>query len=342
MHILTITRWTGRLALGLSVLGPPVAAMPRVHRDPGAGAGEAAIAAVEAFAQQELQEMQAADVCTQTAFLASYGSFLGLQEDLNVAEANCLNLTDRSEAQQCMLDAADAFQQGFDEIVGQFQQRKEICSLLGGGPYDPEIEKSDFKNPKPNPLFPLVPGTTWTYHEPSPDGLQVNVVTVTGDTKLIDDIKCRAVHDTVSIGGVLIEDTIDYFAGDKFGNVWYFGEHSESLEDGVIVSLDGSFLADVDGGKAGIIMLAAPTVGTSYRQEFMLNEAEDCATVDSLDVTVTVPFGTFQHCLKTREFSGLEPGVVEFKYYAPGFGVVKEDTEFNTSSVLVDFHPGGG
>jgi hypothetical protein len=341
MHI-SITRSIGLLALGLCVLGPPVAASPRVHRDAATGAGAAAIAAVQSFAQQELQQLASGDVCTQTAFLASYASYLGLQGDLQVAEANCLNLTDPHEADQCMQDAADAFQEGFDEVVGQFQQRKEICALLGGGPYDPEIKKGDFASPKPNALFPLVPGTTWTYLEPSPDGLQTNVVTVTDDTKVIDGITCRAVHDTVSIDGVLIEDTIDYFAGDKFGNVWYFGEHSETLEDGVIVSLEGSFLADVDGGKPGIIMLAAPTVGTSYRQEFLLNEAEDAATVDSLDVTVTVPFGTFEHCLKTAEFSGLEPGVVEYKYYAPGFGVVREDTEINTSSVLVDFHPGGG
>ena len=154
-------------------------------------------------------------------------------------------------------------------------------------------------------------------------------------------MECTVVHDVVTLDGVLIEDTLDYFAADEDGNVWYFGELSQSFEDGELASLEGSFTAEVNGAKAGIIMLATPTVDTTYRQEFLINEAEDVATVVALNETVTVPFGTFQHCLKTADYTALDPGVIEYKFYAPGIGMVLEDNpDSGTQVVLVSFTPG--
>jgi hypothetical protein len=288
-----------------------------------------------------MQALEAADACSQTAFLAGYASFLGLQEDLNVAEAKCANLTEPAEIHACEHAAAQAFEDGLDEVVAQFAARKAICSKLGGGPYDPDIDEGDFERPTFHPLFPFKPGTTWIYHEQTDEGLEVNVVTVTDETIEIDDVECTVVHDTVALDGELFEDTLDYFAADEDGNVWYFGEHTQTLEDGLVVSLDGTFTAEVDGAKAGIIMLAKPTLDTTYRQEFLINEAEDVATVVSLNETVTVPFGTFHHCLKTADYTALEPGVIEYKFYAPGIGMVLEDNpDTGTQVVLVSFTPG--
>jgi hypothetical protein len=65
-----------------------------------------------------------------------------------------------------------------------------------------------------------------------------------------------------------------------------------------------------------------PKVGDFDRQEFLLNTAEDSAGVLHLNETVNVPGGTFHHCLETYEVTGLEPGALEHKFYAPGVGNV--------------------
>ena len=339
MKILAIVRMTSLCAGGLLLLGAP--AVPAQTSAGAPAPGAAAAAAAEALAQHTLQAMAGDDACSQTAFLAGYASFLGLQEDLNLSMSDCVNLTDPDAAHACQVDALAAFDDGFQEVVAQFQARKQICSLLGGGPYDPVIDPRNFEQPAANPLFPFSTGTTWTYQQPSDEGLQVNVVTVTDQTKLIDGVECTGVHDTVAIDGAVIEDTMDFFAADQDGTVWYFGEISEDFTEGDIPNFDGSFLSGEGGAKPGVIMLAKPTVDTSYRQEYLVNEAEDVATVVSLDAHAHVPFGNFKHCLETAEFSALEPGIVEYKFYAPGIGVVLEDDPADgTQSVLVDFKPG--
>ena len=120
----------------------------------------------------------------------------------------------------------------------------------------------------------------------------------------------------------LSEDTLDWYAQDRDGNVWYFGEDSQDLTDGRVSSLAGSWSAGVDGAEPGIVMEAHPRVADAYRQELLLNEAEDFARVLSLNKSVTVPYGSFTHCLETTETSGVEPDTIEYKFYAPGVGAV--------------------
>jgi hypothetical protein len=124
--------------------------------------------------------------------------------------------------------------------------------------------------------------------------------------------------------GQVVEDTFDYYAQDRAGNVWYFGENTAIIENGFPVSVEGTWIAGVDGAKPGIIMLAHPRVGQFYRQEFALGTAEDVAQVLSLNASVTVPFGSFTNALETRDTSPLEPDVVENKFYVKGVGDVLE------------------
>jgi hypothetical protein len=159
---------------------------------------------------------------------------------------------------------------------------------------------------------------------------------VTHNTRVILGVTCVEVHDSVFTNGVLTEDTLDWYAQDRDGNVWYFGENTQELEDGLITTIAGTFMGGVNGDKPGIIMKAHPAVGDFYRQEFSLNNAEDDAETLSLNETVTVRFGTFNHCLKSQEKSPLEPDVLEDKFYAPGIGSVLEvDRSTNSTSELV-------
>ena len=186
--------------------------------------------------------------------------------------------------------------------------------------YDPAIDPADFVATIDNPLMPLAPGTRLVY------GGEENVeVTVTSDTRVVLGVTCVVVRDTVTVGGQLVEDTYDWYAQDTEGNVWYFGEDTKEYENGEVVSTEGSWEAGVDGARPGIVMHATqPQAGTPYRQEYYPCEAEDMAEVVSVSQSVTVPAGSYDSCLQTREFTPLEPDVNEYKYYAPGVGLVLE------------------
>lgn len=175
-----------------------------------------------------------------------------------------------------------------------------------------------------NPYLGFERGRTFRYEGETDEGLETIVVEVTNDTKTILGVATTVVHDRAYLDGELIEDTFDWFAQDIDGNVWYFGEDSKEIEGGVVVSTEGSWEAGVDGAIPGVLMLAEPVVGVSYQQEFAEDVAEDMARVLSLKKSVEVPYGAFDECLMTAEWTHLDPGAREFKYYAPGTGLVLE------------------
>jgi hypothetical protein len=170
-----------------------------------------------------------------------------------------------------------------------------------------------------NPFMTLRPGTTFTYAVA--DSAEVDTVTVTRETTVIDGVTCVVVHDTARENGLVIEDTFDWFAQDAKGNVWYFGEDTRSFDPGNPhpVSTEGSWKAGVDGAKPGIVMLAHPHVGDHYRQEFSAGVAEDRAEVLSLSAKADVLYGSFADVLKTKDINPLDPSV-ENKYYVAGVG----------------------
>jgi len=171
-----------------------------------------------------------------------------------------------------------------------------------------------------NPLFPLIPGTRTIFEGDTADGREQVVVEVTYQTKVILGVTCVVVHDQVFLDGSMIEDTFDWFAQSDAGDVWYFGEDSKEILNGVVQNTNGSFEAGVNGASAGIIMLAAPAVGQAYAQEDAPGIAEDRAHVEGLLDIVTVPLATYNGCLHTRDFTPLEPDHIEDKYYATGVG----------------------
>jgi hypothetical protein len=204
----------------------------------------------------------------------------------------------------------------------EFCVRLATCVRLGPAPYGPAIDPANFVATVDNPYWPLIPGTTFIYEGQTADGLEHNEVFVTHNTKVILGVPCTEVLDTVKLNGALTEQTLDWYAQDKDGNVWYFGGNSEVLDGGLVVDLGGSFTAGVDGAQPGIIMKAHPAIGDFYRQEFDLANAEDLAEVLSLTESVTVPAGSFPNCVETKETEALDPTALEHKFYAAGKGMV--------------------
>jgi hypothetical protein len=192
--------------------------------------------------------------------------------------------------------------------------------------YAPQIDPADFTTEITNPLFPLRPGTTWVYEGPDDAGdIERKEVVVTPETRQVMGVTCVVVHDQMSMDGELLEDTYDWYAQDKDGNVWYFGEDTKEYEGGTVVKTEGSWEAGKDGAQPGIVMKAAPGVGDRYRQEYYQGQAEDMAEVLSVDEHFTVTQGSHDGVLKTRDWNPLEPGISEHKYYAPGVGTIFEE-----------------
>src|SRR5215216_186601 len=184
--------------------------------------------------------------------------------------------------------------------------------------YTPQINPANFTTTIDNEYFPLKPGTTFLYEGKG----ERDQMSVTHQTRKVMGVECMVVDDRAWEDGKLIEKTYDWFAQDKEGSVWYFGENTKEYEEGKVVSTKGSWEAGVDGAKPGIIMQADPKVGQSYHQEYYPGEAMDMAKVLSLNESVRVPYGSFDRVLETKEWSPLEPSYSEHKYYARRVGQV--------------------
>ena len=190
--------------------------------------------------------------------------------------------------------------------------------------YNPEIIPAAFTVNIDNPYFSLKHGTTFIYKSKTDKGIEINKVVVTDKTRKVMGVNTRVVWDRVWLNDELKEETDDWYAQDGKGNVWYFGEDSKEYENGKVGGTKGSWEAGINNAMPGIIMKAKPQLGKQYRQEYFKGEAEDMAEVVSLNETVSVPYGLFDKCVKTKDWTPLEPDVVEHKYYAPGIGVVLE------------------
>lgn len=190
--------------------------------------------------------------------------------------------------------------------------------------YSPVINPADFVDNINNPYFPLVPGTTFFYEGESEDETIRTEVFVTSETRVVMGVNTTVIRDREWEDDELVEETFDWYAQDKNGNIWYFGEESKDFEDGKLVSTEGSWEAGVNGAQPGILIEGKPQVGDIYRQEYMIGEAEDMAEVLALNESVSVEYGSFENCLKTKEWNPLEPGSEENKYYATGIGLLLE------------------
>jgi hypothetical protein len=173
----------------------------------------------------------------------------------------------------------------------------------------------------------LTPGTTYVYRGVK-DGKQArDVYRVTRVTKSIQGVRCTAVSDRLYLAGRLEERTTDWYAQDTRGNVWYFGEQTAELDrNGHVTSTEGTWQAGRNGAKAGIYITARPQVGQSGRQEYYKGHAEDHFAVLSTHASVSVPYVVSYRAVLTKEWTPLEPGTLDHKYYVRGVGEVKEVT----------------
>lgn len=198
-----------------------------------------------------------------------------------------------------------------------------LASAAGAAP----ATRTGFGPRVTNPWFPLRAGSVYRYVGVKDGEPTHEVMTVTHLTRVIDGARCVAVWDLLFVRGRLEERTTDYYTQDARGNVWYFGEQTAELDArGRVKDTSGSWMAGVRGGRPGIIMFAHPRPGLSARQEYLKGEADDHFAVLSMREAVSVPYGSFRGAMLTKEWTPLEPGVLDHKYYVRGIGTVLENT----------------
>jgi hypothetical protein len=207
-----------------------------------------------------------------------------------------------------------------------------------GGNYSVTLDPANFVATIDNPWLPFTPGSRWVYQA---GGRERNEVVVTDQTRKVLGITATVVRDTETRDGALVEDTFDWYAQDRDGNVWYLGEDTRAIRNGE-PSPAGSWEAGVDGALPGIIMKADPQVGDAYRQEYYRGQAEDMGKVVRSGDSERLPFRSFDGLLVTQDWTPLEPEVIEEKYYAKGVGLVLETTVRGGSdrNELISYQPG--
>ena len=204
------------------------------------------------------------------------------------------------------------------------KSRSSTSSGLPQGTKPVQLDPADFTTSIDNPYWPMRPGSHWVYREVENGEAQRVDVTVTNQTKTLQGIEARVVHDRVSRNGETLEDTYDWYAQDSAGNLWYLGEDTAEYENGKLKTKAGTWAAGVDGAEPGVVVPAHPKQGMTYREEYYAGHAEDGAEVLSVKSQVQVPFGRFKNALLTRNFSTIELTVEEMKLYARGVGPVTE------------------
>src|SRR5437879_3325556 len=198
--------------------------------------------------------------CQLTATHAIESCVLAARSDDTLALGKCANATDAAARTACLRQASADDRDALQTCKDERRVRKASCKKLGPSAYTPVIDPANFVAPIDNPYFPLTPGTRFVYEGQTTQGLEHDEFFVTRNTKVIAGVTCVEVHDTVQTAGALTEDTLDWFAQDRDGNVWYFGESTMELAGGLPTTLQGSFRAGVDGAQPGIIMKAHPAV----------------------------------------------------------------------------------
>jgi hypothetical protein len=213
---------------------------------------------------------------------------------------------------------------------------------LGAGFGQAAAKPSGFSARIDNPWFPLKPGSVYVYRGVKDGQPSREVLTVMHATATINGAPCAVIHDRLYVRGQLEERTTDWYTQDKQGNVWYYGEQTATLAtNGSVTSTEGTWRAGKDGAQPGIYMPASPTVGMTARQEFYKGHAEDHVEILNLRAPVKVSWGKSSQALLTKEWTPLEPGVIDHKYYIRGVGTVLEQTVKggNERNELVSFKP---
>lgn len=304
------------------------------------GACMALLLSVNADAGNQWSKHYGKKSCSTHAKLLRYACYADRADDYLVHIADCVYVTSAEDERECRREARQERREKAEECSDVYDERLELCDLLGEQRFDVEFDPVEFVHPDdlgdtvdPNPYWPLTEGHT---HVIIAEG-EVTVVTATDEVRDVGGLPCRVIRDLVfeenDEGGEVeydaVEVTQDWYAQHESGDTIYCGENTYEIEDGLIDNTDGSFANGTDRARAGYLVRAFPVVGQGDRQEMATDEAEDYVRYENLMTTPSAAeggdvaaFPCAGLCLQTFEVNPRDPGEAEYKYYLPGTGFV--------------------
>jgi len=210
-------------------------------------------------------------------------------------------------------------------LLASFGCKKDSTRLIDSS-YKPDINPANFSNSTiiTNPYYPATPGKKYIYEGQTDEGFERVEEQRLNTTKTNMGITCIVSNFKGYVNGELVEETWDWYAQDNEGTLWYFGEEVNNYQNGTLSDHGGSWEAGVDGAQPGKIMPANPQTGMKYREEYYFGHAEDEAEILGTGLSETISLGTYNNCIKTKNWTALEPDALENKIYAPGIGLIKE------------------
>ena len=180
-----------------------------------------------------------------------------------------------------------------------------------------------------NEWMPMQPGTHWAVEGTAVDDEGNHFTrriefTITDLTKEIEGVQTVVAWIVDYNDGEVIEKEIAFYAQDKDGNVWYFGEHPEEIEQGEFVKAS-PWIAGIEDARPGIKMMAEPKLGIpSYFQGWgPAVEWSDYAQIDQVGQETCVAVDCYKDTLVIAESSLGEVNAFQLKYYARGVGEVR-------------------
>jgi hypothetical protein len=200
----------------------------------------------------------------------------------------------------------------------------EVCDPETGGQFTLMID---------NGFFPVVVGSESVLEGVDDQGVMVRIESsVLDEAEDIAGVTTRVVEEKTFEDDELVEDTRDFYAQAPDGTVCYFGEDVDIVENGEIVSHEGTWRAG-NGNLPGIIMPANPEVGMVFNQELAPNVAEDVSSITALGETIDVPFGMFSNTVSAEDCNPFD-GTKDRKVYVDGIGL-----SIDEAAELVEFNP---
>ena len=158
-------------------------------------------------------------------------------------------------------------------------------------------------------------------------------VTVRDTAETVAGVRVTVVEVQGYEDGELVERTLDYYAQDAAGVVYYLGETVEDIENGQVVGNEGQWMAGHGGARAGVFMPRVLEVGTAFEQERAPGVAEDRAKVVAVGKTVKVRAGSYGDCIETEDHDPIGKSTMR-KVYAKGVGLVRETSPWSSLELV--------
>ncbi len=188
------------------------------------------------------------------------------------------------------------------------------------------LENCDWSTHGSNKYFILEPGYELILEGMDGEDSVKLIITVLSDTESVDGVMTRVIEERESVNGQLAEISRNFFAFCQNNeSVFYFGEDVDIYRDGKIISHEGAWRAGIDSNRPGLMMPGLTFPETKYLQEIAPDIAMDRARIITVDTILVTPAGKFDSCLVVEETTPLEPDALEYKIYAPGIGLIKDE-----------------